>query len=112
MHRQDYRLFIIGVIAFTAAFAGRRHRREHSPGDSPHITGMGLSYVALLTAFYVDNGPQLPIWDNLPPLSFWFIPGIVGAPVILRALHRAAGGTRTPGRQRSPAAGSADRTSS
>jgi hypothetical protein len=45
------------VIAFTAAFAGRRHRREHRPGDSPHITGMGLSYVALLTTFYVDNGP-------------------------------------------------------
>jgi hypothetical protein len=87
--QQDYRLFIIGAVAFAAAFAGRRHRREHRPGDGPHITGMGLSYVALLTAFYVDNGPHLPVWDNLPPLSFWFIPGIVGAPVILRARRRA-----------------------
>ena len=59
------------------------------PGDSPYIAGLGLSYVAMLTAFYVDNGPHLPVWDNLPPLSFWFIPGLVGVPVILRALHRA-----------------------
>jgi hypothetical protein len=87
--QQDYRLFIIGAVAFTAAFAGRRHRLKHRPGDSPHITGMGLSYVAMLTAFYVDNGPHLPGWDNLPPLSFWFIPGLVGAPVILRALYHA-----------------------
>ncbi len=87
--QQDYRLFIIGAVAFTAAFAGRRHRLKHRPGDSPHITGMGLSYVAMLTAFYVDNGPHLPGWDNLPPLSFWFIPGLVGAPVIARALRRA-----------------------
>ena len=87
--RQDYELFIIGAIAFTAAFTGRRHRRQHRPGDSPHIAGMGVSYIAMLTAFYVDNGPHLPLWDRLPPLTFWFIPALVGAPVIWRALARA-----------------------
>jgi hypothetical protein len=100
--QQDYRLAIIGAVAFAAAFTGRRHRRQHRPGDSPHIAGMGLSYVAMLTAFYVDNGPHLPGWDNLPPLSFWFIPGLIGAPIILRALRHArqdanARASATPG---------------
>lgn len=87
--RQDYELFIIGAIAFGAAFVGRRHRRQHRPGDSPHIAGMGVSYVAMLTAFYVDNGPHLPLWDRLPHLSFWFIPSLVGAPIVVRSLSRA-----------------------
>jgi hypothetical protein len=93
--RQDYKLFIIGAVAFAAAYTERRHRRQHRPGDSPHIAGMGVSYVAMLTAFYVDNGPHLPLWDRLPPLSFWFIPGLVGAPIILRALSRARRGVRS-----------------
>jgi hypothetical protein len=25
------------------------------------VTGMGISYILLLTAFYVDNGPHLPL---------------------------------------------------
>ncbi|MDJ0341034.1 hypothetical protein QMK19_08595 [Streptomyces sp. H10-C2] len=44
---------------------------------------------ALLTAFYVDNTPRLPLWKRLPPLSFWFLPAVVGLPLLLRALrHR------------------------
>ena len=29
---------------------------------------MGLSYILLLTAFYVDNGKSLPLWKDLLPL--------------------------------------------
>jgi hypothetical protein len=50
---------------------------------------MGTGYVAMLTAFYVDNGPHLPLWDRLPPLTFWFLPGIIGAPIIARAVVEA-----------------------
>ncbi|WP_112274001.1 hypothetical protein [Lentzea terrae] len=28
---------------------------------------MGGSYIAMLTAFYVDDGPRLPLWQLLPP---------------------------------------------
>jgi hypothetical protein len=87
--RQDYRLLIIGTVAFTAATAGYRHRRRRRPGDTGHIIGMGIGYVAMLTAFYVDNGPHLPLWDRLPPLAFWLIPSVIGAPVIARAVLRA-----------------------
>ena len=32
------------------------------------------SYAPLLTGFYVDNGPHLPLWDRLPHLSYWLLP--------------------------------------
>jgi hypothetical protein len=84
--RQDYHLFIIGAVAFTAATIGYQHRRRHRPGDTGHIAGMGAGYVAMLTAFYVDNGPHLPLWDRLPPITFWFLPAAIGAPIITRAI--------------------------
>jgi hypothetical protein len=87
--RQDYHLFIIGAVAFTAATIGYQHRRRHRPGDTGHITGMGTGYVAMLTAFYVDNGPHLPLWDRLPALAFWLLPSAIGAPIITRAVIRA-----------------------
>ena len=87
--RQDYYLVIIGAIAFTAATIGSQHRRRHRPGDTGHIAGMGIGYTAMLTAFYVDNGPHLPLWDRLPALAFWLLPSAVAAPLIARAVIRA-----------------------
>ena len=87
--RQDYYLFVIGAVAYSAATIGYQHRRRHRPGDTGHITGMGVAYVAMLTAFYVDNGPHLPLWDRLPTLTFWLLPSAIGAPIIARATIRA-----------------------
>jgi len=87
--RQDYYLFIIGAVAFTAATIGYQHRRRHRPGDTGHIAGMGVAYVAMLTAFYVDNGPHLPLWDRLPAFMFWLLPTAIGAPIIARAIIHA-----------------------
>jgi hypothetical protein len=87
--RQDYYLFLLGAVAFTAATIGYQHRRRHRPGDTGHITGMGIAYAAMLTAFYVDNGPHLPLWDRLPVITFWLLPSIVAAPIIIRAILRA-----------------------
>ena len=101
--RQDYHLALIGLVAFTAAVVGYEHRRRHRRGDTPHIVGMGISYVALLTAFYVDNGPHLPLWDRLPTLAFWLLPSAIGIPVIVRAVRRArAHLLATPQRENRP----------
>jgi hypothetical protein len=94
---QDYYLFILGAVAFTAATIGYLHRR-HRPGDTGHIAGMGIAYTAMLTAFYVDNGPHLPLWDRLPTLAFWLIPSAIAAPVITRALIRAKKNPQNPPR--------------
>ena len=87
--RQDYHLLIIGAVAFAAATTGYLHRRRHRPGHAGHILGMSIGYIAMLTAFYVDNGPHLPLWDRLPPLAFWFLPAVVGTPIVARALLNA-----------------------
>lgn len=87
--RNDYHLFILGAIAFAAAIVGRaaRRRRWRTPIDL-HIVAMGVSYIAMLTAFYVDNGKNLPIWRDLPYAAYWLLPGVVGFPIIIWALGR------------------------
>jgi hypothetical protein len=49
---------------------------------------MGLSYILLLTAFYVDNGAHLPLWRELPSLAYWLVPAAVGLPLIAVTLRR------------------------
>jgi len=86
--RHSWHLFVIGVVAFGSALVGWRAKRRGQLHR--HILGMGLSYVAMLTAFYVDNGHQLPLWDRLPPIAYWLLPAAVGGPLIARAIHRYA----------------------
>jgi hypothetical protein len=85
----DRTLFILGALAFTLALAGKTAMRRRWPGWLRlHIGGMGASYVVLLTAFYVDNGKNLPIWKALPSLVYWLGPTAVGLPLIAYALLR------------------------
>jgi len=86
---EDYHLFIIGMLALGFASWGRAARRQRWTGWARmHALGMGSSYVALLTAFYVDNGRQLPLWRELPVWTYWTLPTLFGAPVIVWALLR------------------------
>lgn len=84
---QDYHLFILGVLSFAAATVGRQLAPSRTTGHVRiHVTAVGLSYILLLTAFYVDNGPNLPLWRSLPALAYWLLPLLVGAPIVLRIL--------------------------
>jgi hypothetical protein len=49
---------------------------------------MSASYILLLTAFYVDNGKHLPVWQRLPHVAYWLLPSAVGLPLVARALAR------------------------
>jgi hypothetical protein len=85
----DAHLAVIAIISAGAATLGYRARRRRRRGWLRwHMLGMATSYIALLTGFYVDNGPLLPLWNRLPPASFWFLPSAVGVPLLLRALRR------------------------
>jgi hypothetical protein len=87
--RQDWHLFLIACVAAGLGATGwtaRRLRRHR--WMLVHGTAMAGSYVALLTGFYVDNGPQLPLWNRLPHWSYWFIPAAVAIPLTWRALYR------------------------
>jgi len=55
-------LFVLGILSLGAGVVGRTARRRLWRRWLPvHIAGMAVSYILLLTAFYVDNGPHLPL---------------------------------------------------
>jgi hypothetical protein len=82
-------LFAIGTAAYGSALLGRTAARWRWPNwGRIHIAGMGGSYVLLLIAFYVDNGKQLPIWKDLPPVTYWLLPLALGLPLTAWALLR------------------------
>jgi hypothetical protein len=82
-------LLTIGVLTFTLTFAGRRLAKEKSKKWTRlHTICMGMSYVLLLTGFYVDNGKNLPFWKMFPVWFFYVFPSMIGIPVILRVLKR------------------------
>lgn len=93
---RDWYLALLGALAFLLATTGRHARRhpqsrpwrDHPPGHTPHIIAMGGSYTVLLTAFYVDNGKNLPLWDKLPTVAYWLLPAIAATPLIARSIHR------------------------
>ncbi|MBR0719267.1 hypothetical protein [Bradyrhizobium liaoningense] len=86
---ENYHLFMLGAMSFAFAWGGRAAlRRRWREWVKLHISGMGLSYVLMLVAFYVDNGKQLPVWKELPHFMYWAIPLAVGLPLIVRALLR------------------------
>jgi hypothetical protein len=86
---ESYHLFILGAMSFGAGWVGRAALRRRWPRwVELHITGMGLSYMLMLVAFYVDNGKQLPLWKDLPAFTYWLVPLVLGTPIIVWALLR------------------------
>ena len=78
-------LLVLAVLALTLAFGGYFMRKAN---QGIHIAGMGLSYVVIVTAFYVDNGPKLPFWNQFPAIVFYVGPLAIGLPIIIRAMWR------------------------
>ena len=83
----DNHLFELGMLSLVAGSAGRVVRRRNG-SLRLHLVGMGLSYIVLLTAFYVDNGPHLPLWRSLPAYTYWLAPGAIGLLLIAGAFLR------------------------
>jgi hypothetical protein len=90
--REDAYLFAIAAVAYSLGLAGARAWRRESVRW--HAIGTGGSYIALLTGFYVDNGPRLPLWRVLPHWLLWAGPAAVGVPLIWWGLRRFRAGIR------------------
>lgn len=81
-------LLTIGVLTSCLTFAGRKLAKGKSKGWTRlHTICMGLSYVLLLTGFYVDNGKNLPFWRLFPGWFFYLFPSIIGLPIIIKVLR-------------------------
>ena len=104
--RWPHDVHLLLIACLTAAFGGAGwwvRRRRPAGWMRWHGMAMAASYVALLTGFYVDNGPQLPLWDRLPTVAYWVLPALVGVPLTWRALVRNGAISRRPGAGRNVA---------
>ena len=98
--RWPHDVHLLLIACLTAAFGGAGwwiRRRRPAGWMRWHGMAMAASYVALLTGFYVDNGPQLPLWDRLPTVAYWVLPTLVGVPLTWWALIRNGAVSRRPG---------------
>lgn len=96
----DAYLFFIALVGYGFALGGytaRRFRREpwlmRLLGKNwvvAHIVGTIGSYIVLLTGFYVDNAHLIPLLNQLPLLTFWVLPTLIGIPFIVRSISRFA----------------------
>ena len=87
----------IAVFSYANAFVGYVAAKRRPRGWIRfHIGGMGGSYIALVTAFLVVNlGEALPL--------VWFVPTIVGSPILVWLVNEVDKGRR-PRRRRHLAA--------
>ncbi len=86
-HNND--LLVLGTLSFFTAYSGRQLALKRRSGWTRlHTMLMGSSYILLLTAFYVDNGKNLPFWNQFSQLFFWLFPSAIGVPIIIYVLLR------------------------
>lgn len=86
---EDRVLFALATLSLGLAVMGRSARRRRwAQWPRWHMSGMGLSYIVMLTAFYVDNGENLPLWRHLPSQAYWLAPSVIGLPILAVACFR------------------------
>ncbi len=92
----DAYLFFLARAGYGFALAGygaQRYRREPwlmrwlgKQWVVAHIVGVIGSYIVLWTAFYVDKAHLIPGLNQLPPLTFWVLPTVIGIPFIILSI--------------------------
>jgi multisubunit Na+/H+ antiporter MnhF subunit len=102
----DAYLFFIALVGYGLALCGYGARRfRQKPwmmrvlGKNwviVHIVGTIGSYIVLLTGFYVDNAHLIPLLNQLPSLTFWVLPTVIGIPFVVLSLSRFAPRTVAP----------------
>jgi hypothetical protein len=71
---EDYHLVVLGVLSLGSASIGRAARRRRWHGwVKTHVVAMDLSYIVMLTAFYVGEGKTAAREE--PPAHF-----VLGSP--------------------------------
>ncbi|MBG9588058.1 DUF2306 domain-containing protein [Cytobacillus firmus] len=76
-------LFYIAIFSYGLALFGYLARKLlWKNWLTMHIGGMLGSYIGVITATLVVNGSKIPLVSEIPTLLLWFIPTIVGTPII------------------------------
>ncbi|MBE1441734.1 DUF2306 domain-containing protein [Paenibacillus sp. OAS669] len=82
-------LFYIAIFSYGLAYYGYIAKKRRRPGwIGQHIGGMLGSYIGIITAVLVVNGHHIPVLNQLPILAIWFLPTIIGTPLIVMVGRR------------------------
>jgi hypothetical protein len=82
-------LFYIALFSYGLALYGYLARkRQWSNWLKHHIGGMLGSYIGVITAVLVVNGHTVSAVTGIPYLLLWFLPTIVGTPLIRMVIAR------------------------
>ena len=92
--------YFLAVAAFSYANALKGYLAARANPRKPdwlrdHISGMGGSYIALVTALVVVNRDNLPVIRDMAWYVPWIIPTLVGSPIIRLTVSK---WVRTPAR--------------
>jgi hypothetical protein len=88
-------LFFIALFSYGLALYGYLARKLlWKDWLSKHISGMLGSYIGTITAVLVANGETVSAATGIPPLYLWFIPTIIGSPLIAMTISRTLGNRR------------------
>ena len=76
-------LFYVALFSYSFAIYGYLARkRRWKNWIHHHIRGMLGSFIGAVTALLVNIGDMVPLLNQLPKLWLWFIPTIIGIPII------------------------------
>lgn len=81
-------LFYIGIFSYLLALIGylsAKIRWNNWLGS--HIGAIPGSYIGIVTATIVVNVPKMPLLNELPILLFWFLPTMIGTPLIFKVAN-------------------------
>jgi|SRR5690625_624626 len=82
-------LFYIAIFSYGLALFGYLARKKRwNSWLSMHIGGMAGSYIGIITAVLVVNGANIPLINQIPSLLLWFIPTIIGTPIIIFVVNK------------------------
>ncbi|MFD2759640.1 DUF2306 domain-containing protein [Lentibacillus juripiscarius] len=82
-------LFYIALFSYGLAFIGYlAAKKRWINWLSFHLSGMAGSYIGIITAVLVVNVSKIPVLNALPELWYWFLPTIIGTPLIMMSGRR------------------------
>ncbi|WP_270180905.1 DUF2306 domain-containing protein [Alkalihalobacillus sp. CinArs1] len=77
-------LFYIALFSYGLALVGflSVKKKKSKRWLTLHIGGMLGSYIGIVTATLVVNVSKIPVLNELPTIYYWFLPTIIGTPII------------------------------
>ncbi|MFC5450928.1 DUF2306 domain-containing protein [Paenibacillus aestuarii] len=83
--QESHYLFYIALFSYGLALWGYvAVKRKWTNWLGSHIGGMLGSYIGIVTATLVVNVHRIPVMNELPVLIYWFLPTMIGTPIIFK----------------------------